>query len=1280
MHAAPSDPAITISYPPELPVSRMRAEIAEAVSRAQVVVVAGETGSGKTTQLPKICLELGRTTIAHTQPRRIAARAIAERIAEELGTELGGVVGYSVRFTDRSSGETRIRVMTDGILLAEIHRDRRLTRYDTIIIDEAHERSLNIDFLLGYLKRLLPERPDLKVIITSATIDVERFAAHFADADGRPAPIVEVSGRTYPVDVRYRPLVAERAPDADDDEDADPVQVAGDRDLADGVADALAELAPGDDVLVFLSGEAEIRDVTDALRGRLSDATEILPLYGRLSAADQHRVFSSRPAGVRRRVVLATNVAETSLTVPGIRAVIDGGTARISRYSARAKVQRLPIEPVSQASAAQRAGRAGRTAPGVAVRLYSESDFDRRPAFTDPEILRTNLAAVVLQMLSLGLGDIGAFPFLDPPETRGVRAAFELLTELRAVTEERGTPRITRVGRDLARLPLDPRFGRMLLESRRHGVTREVIAIVAGLTVQDPRERPVERRDAADTLHRRFDDPAGDLMGLLNLWRHIETQAGERSSSAFRRMCKAEFLAYLRVREWQDLVRQLERTAKQLELPLGDGTSTDSDAIHRSVLAGLLSQIGLLDERTAEHPGRPAERGARRRPQAEYRGARQVVFALHPGSMLARKPPAAIMSAELVETSRLFARMNARIDPAWAEPIAGDLVKRQFGEPRWDAARGSAVADERVTLFGVPIIEKRRVQFSRVNLPRARDLLIEEVLVAGNWPPGPVPAFERANRRTVADLTAKAERARTAIDLDAALFAFYDTRLPVDVATVRGLESWWKERSSAGPDPLVAAPADLLPPDEQPDADEAAFPRLWRHGDQELRLGYRFAPGTPDDGVTVRVPLPLLAGLSPVGFDWQVPGFRRELVAAMLRTLPKSIRRTVVPANDWAARFVADLPAGPEAGGGAEPLAAVLADRIRRATGAAVTAADFDAARLPPHLRIAFEVIGDRRNVLGRDVDLSALQARLADRGRAAVARVADRAPDGVVEQRDLQAFPTVVPQVLDLPSAGGIVRAYPALVDRDGRVDLVVLPNSADQAAAHRAGVSRLLVRSTPSPASYVQQHLTGAEKLALVASPYPTTAALFDDALAAIADRAVPAEPPWTATDFETIRAAFGARVVDDLFTAVGRTAAALAAARDADAAIRANEPPAPTHRAAVADARAQLDALIHPGFVRIDGADRLTRLPVYLAGLRHRMERLPQQAARDAVWQADATAATELYLAAGGTLPLTASTPPKLVATRWLLEEFRLSLFAQHLPTAQPASLARIRRSLA
>jgi len=769
--------SLNLSYPAGLPVSERREEILEAIRQNQVVVIAGATGSGKTTQIPKMCLELGRSSIAHTQPRRIAARAVAERIAEELGVELGGPVGYQVRFTDQAGPDTVVKVMTDGILLNALQRDRQLKQYDTIIIDEAHERSLNIDFLLGYLKQLLPSRPDLKLIITSATIDPESFSKHFFDA-----PIIEVSGRTYPIEIRYRP-VGEATGGDDLDEATEPSP----DDFVEGIIAALKELegeAQGD-VLVFLSGESEIRDAQDAIEGAvtggvLAKGTEVLPLYGRLSSAEQHRVFEpSKMVGVRRRVILATNVAETSLTVPGIKYVIDTGAARISRYSPKAKVQRLPIEAVSQASANQRSGRCGRTSDGIAIRLYSEENFESRPEFTDPEILRTNLASVILQAANLGLGDITKFPFIQPPDPRGVRDGLGLLRELGAIDE--GSTHLTKTGRALARLPIEPRFARMLLASRDAGITREVMVIVAGLTIQDPRERPLEKREAANQLHARFADPTSDFLTLLNLWNYLEEKQRELSSSAFRRLCRSEYLNYLRVREWQDVVRQLRSLTKPLGLELNE-PRVDPDGIHKALLAGLLSHIGLkqVNEKQASQNKRTA---------AEYLGSSGTRFVIFPGSALAKKPPAAVMSAELVETSRLFARMNAVIDPAWAEKLAGDLCKRQYSEPHWEKKQGAVVGYERVTLFGVPIVTNRRMQYARIDAGYCRELFIRHALVDGEW--DSVQAFQNANKGLIRELEALAERSRKPqlVPDEEDMFRYYDARIPADVVSTRTFEA-----------------------------------------------------------------------------------------------------------------------------------------------------------------------------------------------------------------------------------------------------------------------------------------------------------------------------------------------------------------------------------------------------------------------------------------------------------------------------------------------------------
>ncbi|MEN2740193.1 ATP-dependent RNA helicase HrpA [Microbacterium sp. X-17] len=1342
-----SAPDLLITYPPELPVSAARDEIARAIRDHQVVIVAGATGSGKTTQLPKICLELGRERIAHTQPRRIAARTIAERIADELHVPIGGLVGYRVRFTDRISDETRIGLVTDGVLLNEIHRDRLLRRYDTIIVDEAHERSLNIDFLLGYLTRILPQRPDLKVVITSATIDPESFAAHFSRALGSEVPVIEVSGRTYPVDIRYRPLLPRttpaipaaeggsgvpEAPEPTDRRSSAPRRRApagGDADAADadptdGILGALRELdreTPGD-VLVFLPGEAEIRDAVDAVRGAYAkDAapTEVLPLYGRLSAAEQHRVFEpSAVAGVRRRVILATNVAETSLTVPGIRYVIDTGTARISRYSARSTIQRLPIEPVSQASAQQRAGRAGRTAPGIAIRLYDEDDFDRRPEFTEPEILRTGLAAVVLQMLALGFGDIASFPFLTPPDSRGVKAALDLLVELGAVRAGR-TPELTAIGRRIARLPIDPRFARMLVEAERTAVLPDVLAIVAGLSIQDVRERPEEQREQATQAHARFADPTSDFLSLLNLWQHLREQQRELGSSAFRRMCRAEFLNYVRVREWFDVHGQL---AQAMGVPRGttahpeapeapaEAAGTRADTIHRAVLSGLLSQIGILDEREKK----PAKTDRRAVP--EYRGARGVRFAVFPGSGLRKRRADAVMAAELVETSRLYARTVAEIDPAWAEPLAGDLAKRQLSDPHWSKDAGAAVAAEKVTLFGVEIVPRRRVQLARFDRPLARELFLRHALVEEDWDASALDkrltAFVRRNlelRRRLEKIEER-ERRRDILVGDEAVFAFYDARVPADVVDVRAFEGWWREASARTPHLLDLSEADLLGAADR--SAEGDFPPNWRQGDQRLSLAYRFEPGSPDDGVTVVVPLALLASLRPDGFDWQVPGLRDELVTALLRALPKAIRRHVVPAADWAARFAEELGgSGPEAHDGMPPqsLRAALAGRIQRVANQPVTAADFELDRVPPHLTMSFRAVDERGRAVGSDRDLGLLQERLAGRARSSVARSLERAgsrPDGparvagtgaagpgaggpgpastaaFAERTGLTTwdFDDLLERV-DTPVAGGVVRGYPALVDEGGSAALRIEATPDAAARATRRGVRALLLLAVPSPASYVLEHLTSAEKLALAASPYPSAKALIEDARVAVADAALARAAPdgilRTRAAFEAARADFSARSVDDVFATVSLVARILTLAREVERGIR--DQTSLALMGPLGDIRAQLSGLVHPGFLARAGLARLPHVERYLRALLARLAGLADNPGRDRQRQTEFERAAAAYAEAGGTIPLPDDPDPRLAHARWLLEELRVSLFAQSLGTAEPVSPQRILKAL-
>ncbi|MFS0732474.1 ATP-dependent RNA helicase HrpA [Microbacterium sp. 1P10UB] len=1324
-----SVPEPLLFFPPELPVSGAREEIARAIRDSQVVIVAGATGSGKTTQLPKICLELGRTRIAHTQPRRIAARTIAERIAEEMQVPLGTTVGYKVRFTDKVQDDTRVALMTDGILLNEIHRDRLLRKYDTIIVDEAHERSLNVDFLLGYLRRILPKRPDLKVIVTSATIDPESFAKHFADAAGTPAPIVEVSGRTYPVEIRYRGHEDAETDEDDENDDANPpardhakpsrrlsASKARDEDEDDvgAIVSALRELdreAPGD-VLVFLPGEAEIRDAAEAVRGAYAgDAapTEVLPLYGRLSSAEQHRVFErSTVPGVRRRVILATNVAETSLTVPGIRYVVDTGTARISRYSSRTKIQQLPIEPISQASAQQRSGRAGRTADGIAIRLYAEDDFARRPEYTEPEILRTSLASVILQMLSLGFGDISAFPFLTPPDSRGVKAALELLVELGAVEAggrgERGAT-LTERGREISRLPIDPRFARMLLEARATGVLPTVLAIVAGMSIQDVRERPEDRREEADRMHARFVDPSSDFLTLLNLWNHLQEQQSALGSSAFRRLCRSEHLNYVRVREWVDVHRQLRSLIGAGRGADRDGVTTaDPDTVHRAILSGLLSQIGVLDERTkakAPSGGRPAP--------GEYVGARGARFAIFPGSGLKKKRPAAVMAAELVETSRLFARTVAAIDPAWAEPLAGDLVKRQLSDPHWSKDAGAAVAAEKVTLFGVEIVPRRRVQLARFDRPLARELFIRHALVEEEWDVSALDkrltAFLRRNveQRRRLEKIEERERRRDILVGDEAVFAFYDGRVPQDVFDARSFETWWKDAAARTPRLLDLTEADLLEGGAR--RDDRDFPARWTQGDQGLTLAYRFEPGAPDDGVTVVVPLALLAQLRPDGFDWQVPGLRDELVTALLRALPKVIRRNVVPAADWAATFAEELAGqGPESHDGMPELTLrqALARLVQRVANQRVSDTDFEVDRVPGHLQVSFRAVDERGRTVGSDRDLLALQRRLAGRARTTVERSLERSREPGAGARPTAApagpplpasAPLVrfgltdwtiddLPEVVDTRVAGGVVRGYPALHDEGATVAVRIETTPEEAARTTRAGVRRLLLLNVASPAPYVLEHLTSAEKLVLAASPYPSAKALIEDARLAVADavldRVAPGGVVRTKADFARVRDELSSVVVDELFRTVSLTARILTLSREVDRAVRGQN--SLTLLGALNDVRGQLAGLIFPSFVSRTGIARLAHLPRYLQGMVDRVTGLTDNPGRDRQRMTEFERAAAVYGDAGGTIPLDPDPSPALARARWLLEEYRISLFAQRLGTAEPVSLQRLTKTLA
>jgi ATP-dependent helicase HrpA len=1283
-----------------------------------------------------MCLELGlgeNGLIGHTQPRRLAARTVAERIAEELGVDIGQEVGFQVRFTGEVSRATKIKLMTDGILLAEIQRDKLLRKYNAIIIDEAHERSLNIDFILGYLKRILPQRPDLKVIITSATIDPQRFANHFGTAE-KPAPIVEVSGRTYPVEIRYRPL--SQPPGgaaADDDGNGSDDELEEDRDPLDAVCDAVDELAaeaPGD-ILVFFSGEREIRDAADALQARIQSnrrlaGTEILPLFARLSLQEQHKVFHP---GNKRRIVLATNVAETSLTVPGIKYVIDTGTARISRYSHRTKVQRLPIERVSQASANQRSGRCGRVSDGIAIRLYSEEDFDSRPLYTDPEILRTNLAAVILQMTAMGVArgpkDVESFPFVEPPETRAINDGVTLLRELGALAAARpqnGTDGaksgggLTAVGQKLAQLPVDPRLGRMIVEAGKRGCVREVMILAAALTIQDPRERPTDKQQLAAEKHNRFKDENSDFTGFLNLWNYLQEKQQELSSSAFRRMCRTEFINYLRVREWQDLFAQLRQLARPLGISLDNKRLADPvgnhEGIHISLLSGLLSHIGILDER-----------------KREYAGARGSRFAIFPGSALFKKSPTFVMAAELVETSRLWARVAAKFDPVWAEQVAPDLVKRSYSEPHWSTRQGAVMAYEKVTLYGVPIIAQRRINYGRVDPVVARELFIRHALVEGDWKTH--HKFFHRNRallNEVEELEARMRRRDLLVD-DETLFEFYDARIGPDVVSERHFDKWWKEARQKNPD-LLDYDKSLLLSDDADDLDDSAYPKTWLHKGFELPLSYEFhpvAPGSPpnpSDGVTAEVPVLFLNQLDDKAFRWLIPGQRVELVTALIKSLPKQIRKNFVPAPDVARQAVAVLEADFDPA--ADELEPSLELALRRIRGHIVPPGSWNWDAVPAHLRVSFKVVDSRGKVLDEGKDLAALQEKLAPATRRAIAESlgatpASTAPGGAsnnakgagngrkAAQASGTAFDGGSPgaqQPATVPAAaasagfreqagltewsfgtlqrqvsntvkGHTVTGYPALVDQGTSVALRVFQTAAEQAEAMRGGVIRLLALRVPAPDRYVLEHLSNTEKLTFSQNPHGSVSALIADCALAAIDKLTPQDLPWDRESFDRLYEVVRAELIDTVFSVTAVVERILASTRRIEKQLKGTTSLALI--SALNDVKSQLEQLVYPGFVARTGYAQLSQLPRYLSAIEKRLERLPGNVQRDALNMAVVQRLEDDYDDAVSALLPGRKAGPELTQVRWMLEELRVSLFAVELGTAYSVSEKRIRAVL-
>jgi ATP-dependent helicase HrpA len=1252
-------------YPENLPVSAKRAEILAAIRDHQVVIVAGETGSGKTTQIPKICLELGRGVrgvIGHTQPRRLAARTVAERIAHELGTEIGDVVGYKVRFTDKGGADTMVKLMTDGILLAELQHDRDLLQYDTLIIDEAHERSLNIDFILGYLKQLLPRRPDLKVIITSATIDPERFAAHFTQPSGEPAPIIEVSGRTYPVEVRYRPVFDL------DDPDADP-----DRDQIQAICDAVAELqAEGEgDVLVFLSGEREIRDTADALNRLRLPRTEVIPLYARLSSAEQHRVFQPHS---ERRVVLATNVAETSLTVPGIKYVVDPGTARISRYSHRLKVQRLPIEPVSQASANQRKGRCGRTSDGICIRLYSEADFLARPEFTEPEILRTNLASVILQMTSIGLGDIAAFPFVEPPDRRNIKDGLDLLHELGAIeTADLGRgaegaagerhPKLTPIGRKLARLPVDPRLARMIVEADGAGCLNEVLVVASALSIQDPRERPADKQTQASQSHARFVDKEAqsDFLTYLRLWEYIKDRQRELSSNQFRRLCKNEFLHYLRIREWQDLHAQLRQSVRDLDV-VPNSVEADPQAVHRALLAGLLSHVGMYD---------PEKR--------EYLGARNARFAVFPGSSLFKKSPRWVMAAELVETSRLWGRVAARIEPDWIEELAGHLVKRGYSEPHWSKAEESVLAYEKVTLYGIPIVAQRKIHYGRIDPELSRELFIRHALVYGEW--STRHQFFHDNRkllREVEELENRARRRGIVVD-DETLFDFYDQRVGAECVSAKHFDTWWRKARQDAPD-LLSFERSMLVTENAAAVTEEQYPNIWRQGRLRFKLTYQFEPGATAaadgaaDGVTVHIPLDVLNQVEPDGFDWQIPGLREELVTELIRSLPKPIRRSFVPAPNYAKALLDKVPSQGSQGQSGS-LLENLEREMRRMGARDLERSDWDLGRLPAHLTMTFRIVDEKGRRVAEGKDLVALKEKLKPRLREELSAAADD-----IERTGLRSwdFGPVAP-VYERRQRGVSMKAYPALVDEGQSVALKLLDTPEEQADAMRLGVRRLLLLTIPSPVKGMLAALDNRQKLALGTNPYGPVPALFEDCVACAADHLMERAggPVWDEAGFAALREKVRedlAETAQDVLVTVADT---LAAAHELERRIKGTA--SLGLLPSLTDVRAQLAALLPKGFISATGYEQLRQLPRYLRAIGYRLDRMKDDPYRDQLNMAKVAQLQREYEDALARVPRGRRPGPELRQARWLIEEYRVSLFAQQLGTASTVSDKRIRKLL-
>lgn len=1222
-----------VTYPEQLPVSQKKDVIKDAIANNQVVIIAGETGSGKTTQIPKMCLELGRGVdgfIGHTQPRRLAARSVANRIAEEMKCELGQQVGFKIRFSDQVSNNTYVKLMTDGILLAEIQQDRFLNQYDTIIIDEAHERSLNIDFILGYLKNLLPKRPDLKVIITSATIDPERFSKHFNDA-----PIIEVSGRTFPVDVRYNPI---------SDIKKDEMEAEGDQ--LQGIFDAVDELCaegPGD-ILIFLNGEREIRDTADALSKRNLKHTDVLPLYSRLSNAEQNRIFAPHS---RRHIILATNVAETSLTVPGIRYVIDPGTARISRYSYRTKVQRLPIEPVSQASANQRMGRCGRVEAGICIRLYSEDDFLSRPEFTDPEILRTNLASVILQMLALGLGDMSEFPFVQAPDSRNINDGLTLLEELQAIkpAKNRDKTSLTQSGRELSRLPVDPRLAKMVLTAHKLGALREVIIIVAALSIQDPRERPQEKRAAANEKHGRFDDPDSDFIAFLNLWNYLEEQQSELTNSQFRKLCQKDFLAYMRLREWQDIVYQISTVCNEMGMK-ATSQAADGELVHKALLSGMLSHIGFKDEKQI------------------YKGARNSQFHIFPGSGLFKKSPKWMMSAELVETSKLYARINAKIDITWVEPLAQHLVKRSYSEPHWEKKPGAVIAFEQQTLYGLLVVNKRRCVYTNIDPKVSRELFIRTALVEQEL--GLNEQFLAFNRELIEDIQVlehKSRRRDILVD-EQTLYEFYDKKIPKEINNRAAFLKWYKTQKQQNKHYLHMSREELMQHGAS-NITEFDYPDTWQQDNIILPLTYHFDPGQAVDGVAVQIPVALLNQVQESGFDWHIPAFRHELISGLIKSLPKSLRRNFVPAPNYADAVLAAI----------EPLQGSLIEalttRLLRMTGVRVDADAWDVSALAAHLRLQFEVRDEHNKLLARGLDLAKLKAQLQGKVTDTLSKVAEKG----IEKTDLTQWDFGKLPASYVKKQGQYeIKAYPALVDKKSAAAVELFDSEVKAQQAHQKGLRRLVLLNVPSPIKYLQQNLPNKAKLGLYFNPFGKIADLIDDCIAAGVDSLLVKHGDIRDEHaFEAVKEQIRGELGDAVVLIATQVEQVLSIAHSLHKKMKGRVDL--TMITAHGDIKSQLESLIFKGFVSVHGADKITDLIRYLKAIQKRLEKLPVDPNRDRLCVLELEKVAQEYKKLVNKTPKGLPIPDEVTAIFWMQQELRVSLFAQTLGTPYPISAKRI-----